>query len=314
MIIEVRGGLGDEVAATAVVREYKRQHPDELVRVYEPTRPAIWLHNPWVNVGKTDNGKHWCLRMDTEWIIEDGSIYSWKAGGSAPHRHAAQLGFQLVDDTPEIWLTDFERGENWGIERPDRTIAIDVGAGWPSKRWPYGRWFEVVTALTAEGWDVIELGKRMRVVGEETKPMPFKLSFFAKRSIRETAAILSHCALFLGHDSGLFHLAAAVGTPQVVVFGGTRWSDYAYHNTTPVYPYSNCGEHCYKECYRPPKVKGRFTHCMDEISAQRVLETARMALRRWPFLPAPSRPETRIGIPRHTVVKPALCVGCGVRA
>jgi heptosyltransferase-2 len=35
------------------------------------------------------------------------------------------------------------------------------------------------------------------------------------------AAVLERCALFLGHDSGISHIAAAVGTPSVLLFGAT---------------------------------------------------------------------------------------------
>jgi hypothetical protein len=37
MILEIHGGLGDEVAATAAVREYKRQNPDEIVTIFQPS-------------------------------------------------------------------------------------------------------------------------------------------------------------------------------------------------------------------------------------------------------------------------------------
>ncbi len=37
----------------------------------------------------------------------------------------------------------------------------------------------------------------------------------------QLAAVLERCALFLGHDSGVSHIAAAVGTPCVLLFGAT---------------------------------------------------------------------------------------------
>jgi heptosyltransferase-2 len=40
-------------------------------------------------------------------------------------------------------------------------------------------------------------------------------------SLVELAARLQNCALFLGHDSGISHLAAAVGTPSLLLFGPT---------------------------------------------------------------------------------------------
>ena len=39
--------------------------------------------------------------------------------------------------------------------------------------------------------------------------------------LRRVAALLSQCELYVGNDSGLMHLAAAVGTPVVILFGPT---------------------------------------------------------------------------------------------
>lgn len=299
MIIEVTGGMGDDVAATAIVREYKRQRPAEIVQVVS-ARPEIWRFNPYVNWGSTlGAGDQVNLRMDS----------TSRSGGNAAHRHAQKLGIQIADDTPEIFLTVPER-EACEVPRPGKLIGIDVGTGWESKRWPYERWYQVVEALRAEGWDVVELGgKRNRVKGEEGRPLPATFSLFDKCSIRETAAWLSHCTLFLGHDSGLMHLAAAVGTPQVIVFGLTKWYEYAYYNATPVFPYSDCGQSCYRSCTRPPNVKGRFSHCLDEVSVDRVVDAARVALKRWPFRPVLSRPETRTHRPERDLQE-LVCGNC----
>ena len=44
------------------------------------------------------------------------------------------------------------------------------------------------------------------------------------------AAILGQCALFIGHDSGISHIAAAVGTPSLLMFGGTDPKVWAPQN------------------------------------------------------------------------------------
>ena len=54
-------------------------------------------------------------------------------------------------------------------------------------------------------------------------------SFAGKGNIRVAAAILEQADLFLGNDSGLMHLATAVGTPTVAIFGLTNsdaWGPY----------------------------------------------------------------------------------------
>ncbi|MDX2291719.1 MULTISPECIES: glycosyltransferase family 9 protein, partial [Streptomyces] len=46
-------------------------------------------------------------------------------------------------------------------------------------------------------------------------------------TIPEAAACLRRCALFVGNDSGLMHLAAAAGTPTLGLFGPTPAEEYA---------------------------------------------------------------------------------------
>ena len=46
-------------------------------------------------------------------------------------------------------------------------------------------------------------------------------------SLAEVAACLARCALFVGNDSGLMHLAAAAGTPTLGLFGPSRADEYA---------------------------------------------------------------------------------------
>ena len=300
MNLEVRGGLGDEVAATAIVRELKRARPDEIVRVFQPNRPEVWLHNPWLNHGTVDapapdvtgDGKigRFILRMD---VLN-------RTGGSVAHRHAAQLGLQIADDTPEIWLTADERAVDFiAPARQPKTIALDVGTGWESKRWPTSRWAQLVPQLIADGWDVVAVGGDRTALSGELSSIKYTASFFNKTTIREAAVLLSQCALFMGQDSGLMHLAAAVGTPQVVVWGRTKWYDYGYYNTTSVFPYTDCGANCYRECYRPPKVKTSFSHCMDEIPVARVFDAVQLAARRFAYRPSEHRAETRTAIPRR---------------
>lgn len=57
------------------------------------------------------------------------------------------------------------------------------------------------------------------------------IDFTGKTAIRELPALLSQCHMFLGNDSGVMHVAAAVGLPVVAVFGPTD-----PHGTSPVTP------------------------------------------------------------------------------
>ena len=105
-----------------------------------------------------------------------------------------------------------------------RLIAIHPGSGSPKKNWPVERWRELGSRLLAGGAELLLIG------GEADGPQLATLSAaWPGAPVHEArdlplphlAAVLERCALFLGHDSGISHLAAAVGTRCVLLFGAT---------------------------------------------------------------------------------------------
>lgn len=251
-------GLGDELAATAAVRAYRSAFPDEAVRI-ETGRPDVWKHNPRVNRGRLDNER--LVRFDLRPAMK----------APLAKTMAAQLGADLKDDVPEIWLDDEEVLLDVGITDWDRTVAVDPSAGWASRRWPIEN-FDLLSGLLArEGWRVLEVGKR-----ETPRRVAGARDLTAFRTIRETASILGRCSLYVGNDSGLMHLAAAVGTPQAIVFGAVPWQHRAYWSTTPVFYETPCHENCTlsRRCNQTPR-------CLDEITPERVLAAVGAAERRF---------------------------------
>lgn len=228
--------LGDEMAITAVVRELRRQRPNEMIRV-EIHRKELMENNPHVNVGITDMGRY---ELETHWNEDIGSI---------PQSFAMQIGMNpLADDTPEIHLRPEEK--EWGrkklsdIGASGIVVAVDIRSNWQSRTWPRTNFQAVIDSMPDLCW--IE-------VGYEDNPTPLKnvkASLVSALKIRESAAILSHCALFLGNDSGGFHLAAGCGCPQVVLFGPKKWYSRGYWNTTPVYSFERCAPNCEALCGR----------------------------------------------------------------
>ena len=57
--------------------------------------------------------------------------------------------------------------------------------------------------------------------------LPAAIDLCGRLTIPEAAACLARCALYVGNDSGLMHLAAASGTPTLGLFGPTPVAEYA---------------------------------------------------------------------------------------
>jgi heptosyltransferase-2 len=104
-------------------------------------------------------------------------------------------------------------------------LAVHVGAGTAAKRWPIASWRHVVARFLAEGWRVVVVGGPDDVTAARGLPVHADLQDWTGRlSVSETVAVLERADLFLGADSGPAHLAAAAGTPSVVLFSGTNRS------------------------------------------------------------------------------------------
>jgi len=116
-------------------------------------------------------------------------------------------------------------------------IALHPGSGSVSKNWGYENWVEVMKALKASHPDheiLMVSGEAEReTIGEFRELMEKEsLSFehLEALPLPELAKRLAGCELFLGHDSGISHLAAAAGVPCVLVFGPTDPKVWAPQN------------------------------------------------------------------------------------
>jgi len=104
-------------------------------------------------------------------------------------------------------------------------VALHPGSGSERKNWPEASWAGLLETLAedadtgllliggeAEGETIERLSRRFPAA---------RLRVALKRPLPELGGWLGRCAAFLGHDSGMAHLAAAVGVPVVVLWGDT---------------------------------------------------------------------------------------------
>jgi len=110
-------------------------------------------------------------------------------------------------------------------------VALHPGSGSPQKNWPLSRWIELCRWLTT-----IHRAKLLLLTGEADSAAASALAPFGTPAHQLPLATLvtqlTHCRLFLGHDSGISHLAAACGVPSVLLFGPTdptMWAPPAPH-------------------------------------------------------------------------------------
>ncbi len=292
MRFRVRGGLGDDFAMTALAREAKREMPDELIRIVQPRRPEIWDNNPHVNHGNKDNGQLVEVRIQ---MNEDK--------GNIAFSYGLQAGIEMKNTTPEIFLSESEI--QWGIlkvlklEGIKPIIAIDTGANWAARRWEESRW--VLLGERLQKWaNVVEVG----VPGKDHYGFPRHQNIptahqLLNLSIRESAAVIAAADLYIGNDSGCFHLASATGTQTILLCGVKGKTAIAYEKTIAIEGSKPCAPACKELCrrlrvgYVPPspkmyellsdrqlraEAKKQYHFCMEDISIDQVENAAKKAV------------------------------------
>jgi heptosyltransferase II len=121
-------------------------------------------------------------------------------------------------DRADRFLTDR------GLGRQRSLVALVPGAAHRTKEWPLRRWQQLVTLLTTRGHDVVvlggpaerELGLEVAAAGAESAASAAGLF-----DLQGSAALLKEARCAVAGDTGLMHMATAVGTPVVALYGPT---------------------------------------------------------------------------------------------
>ncbi len=116
-------------------------------------------------------------------------------------------------------------------------IALHPGSGSPRKNWSFEGWIEVVEKLNQKipgsEFLIISGEAEMRSIGEFISMLDetgVNWKHLEHMDLPSVATAVQQCDLFLGHDSGISHLAAACGLPAVLLFGPTRPQIWAPQN------------------------------------------------------------------------------------
>jgi heptosyltransferase-3 len=140
-------------------------------------------------------------------------------------RPLAALGICLKEPAASIHPSDADRAavRRFHEAGPSSFIVLHPGSGSETKNWPIENWIQLGNALLANG-------RRLLIVaGEADTERTAKLkSAWSEQPVRfaenlplpQLAALLEGTT-FIGHDSGISHIAAAVGARCLLLFGGT---------------------------------------------------------------------------------------------
>lgn len=197
---------------------------------------------------------------------------------------AAALGFDTPLDPPSIRLTAQE--VSWAGSELERArfaeeqplVGIQCSSVVPSKQWPSENFGLAIHNLRERlaGLQIVSFGNAAEraaagKVAETVAGVPW-LEGTGLWSIRETLAMLGRCDVFISGDTGLMHMAAAVGTRTVSIFGPTSATRRAPSNNGGI---ALCPATACHPCFR-----GRWIpcDCIRHISPGQVSDAAKYCL------------------------------------
>jgi heptosyltransferase II len=194
----------------------------------------------------------------------------------------SELGIpRLANPAMRLQVTGEERDAmvarlaSLGVPRGSRILGINPGATYGSaKRWFPDRFAVAADALSEEwGASVVLMGSapEMPLSAEIEAAMRRRpVNLAGKTTVRELMALLSLCGFLVTNDSGPMHIAAALGTPLVAIFGPTDWRTTSPWTRTAkiVRVDVDCSPCMRREC-------DRGHECMLGITADMVVDAAR---------------------------------------
>lgn len=142
-------------------------------------------------------------------------------------RPLERLAIFGADSVPRLRIgSSNAEANNLSQESEDSpTLALHPGSGSELKNWPQERWAELLE------WLISETRFRLLMVGGEAEGErlqslaaalpPARTRVAQSQPLPELAARLAASSGFIGHDSGISHLAAAVGLPALLLWGDT---------------------------------------------------------------------------------------------
>lgn len=163
----------------------------------------------------------------------------------------------------------------WGVE-DKLLVVVHPGAGWEPRRWPADRYAAVARSLASEyGAVAVVTGSAPeRSIAEEVAACEPSCRVAAGLlGVAELAALVERAVLFVGSDTGVTHLAVAVGTPVVALFGPeapARFGSFGPRDAV-VYHGVDCSPCSQRRCRRGAE-------CMLGIGADEVVAATRRVM------------------------------------
>jgi len=282
-----RFGRGSGVAfveASKAISALRGEHYDWVIDLQGLLKSGFWsflakgAHKVGFGPDMQRNEGHWvfydtffpAVSMEIHAVERYRNALSWLTGKDASE--IADYGLQENSE-------DREALASLGLD-PDNTcrVALNPMTQWRTKLWTDHGFAGVADGLQEAGWEVVMTGgpgdaEAIEGILKKTAHPERILRLDGKTSLPTLAALYRRCRLLISTDTGPMHLAAAVGTPCLALFGPTapgRTGPYGDHHQI-VQTQLRC-QPCFKK--RCLTAEYPLHACMENIGVEQVLEAA----------------------------------------
>lgn len=281
VVIVERGGLGTQLQ---FVRDLHRRRFDCVLDLTDSDRSAIlaWLSGAPIRIGFNDEHRWRGLLYTSVAKVEPGirhrvehDLEAVRALGVTSKAGPPVLRTASEDEADAARLLD-EIGVAGSLEKTSTRplVLVQPGARYWFKAWPAERFADLADRLT-DAFDC-----RVLVGGDErdrgvvvaicAKARSAPVALAGRATLLQYAAIIKRCDLFVGNDNGPMHMAAALGTPVVALFGPSNPEEWGPcgEKVQVLYKGLDC-----RRCFHPTCWRGEES-CMKQISAEEVFAAA----------------------------------------
>lgn len=266
-----------------IVNSLQKEHYDLGILLTNSFSSAwwFWKGNVQNRLGFASHWRSWLLNYPIPFPNERSDQHLVTTYKQLLH----PLGIPLSSTDPKLYIAKQEQNaiQEWlfkeGVRKDDLVIGINPGAAYGSaKCWLPDR-FKTLAAMLLENprIKILFFGDKVGtpLVEEICAGLPKRvINLAGKTSLRELMAFIQACNIFLTNDSGPMHVASALGTPLIALFGST--SDVAtgpYKGGKVIHKHVPCSP-CYRrEC--PIDFRCMKQIEVDEVyrELQRVIDT-----------------------------------------
>jgi predicted lipopolysaccharide heptosyltransferase III len=250
-----------------------------------------FLSGAAVRVAKTCPGVLWRNRLFTHIVVPPAHKERIFGAAEQSLRLVREFGIDTKDTTPKLWVSEKVKRqaekvlEGYNITTFRRWITLNPFSRWLYKEWGYEKWVHIVEWL----WEEYEIPtvivgaseerERAIIIADKCKGRIFNLA--GKTTLDELAALLRLSSLHVGVDSAPPHIAAAVGTPTITIFGPSDWRDWAPRGKihSVVTPDRDC-----VPCHQKGCDGSGISRCFETLKVEKVKRAVRIFLENSPRL------------------------------